>query len=171
MAGLVNALKRHVQLDQAPVQLVDVAEGLDDTLVILRSKLTNVRVMREYAKDLPRIQGWGGELNQVWTNLIDNAIHAMNRKGTLTLRTFADGDGVGVEVEDDGPGIPEEIRERIFEPFFTTKGPGGGMGLGLDMSWNIVVNRHGGSIGVDSRPGRTVFRITLPKGAKTSVSP
>jgi signal transduction histidine kinase len=171
MAGLVNALKRHVQLDQAPVQLVDIAEGLDDTLVILRSKITNVRVIREYTKDLPRIQGWGGELNQVWTNLIDNAIYAMDRKGTLTLRTFPDGEGVGVEIEDDGPGIPEEIRERIFEPFFTTKGPGGGMGLGLDMCWNIVVNRHGGSIGVESRPGRTVFRITLPREAKTSVSP
>jgi signal transduction histidine kinase len=166
IAGLVNALKRHVQLDQAPVQLVDVAEGLDDTLVILRSKLTNVRVLREYAKDLPRIQGLGSELNQVWTNLVDNAIHAMDRKGTLRLRTFFDDESVGVEVEDDGPGIPEEIRERIFEPFFTTKGPGGGMGLGLDMCWNIVVNRHGGSVGVESRPGRTVFRVTLPRDAK-----
>jgi signal transduction histidine kinase len=170
MAGLVNALKRHVQLDQAPVQLVDVTEGLDDTLVILKSKLMDVRVLREYSESLPRIQGFGGELNQVWTNLIDNAIHAMGRKGTLTLRTFHDDNVVGVEVEDDGPGIPEAIRDRIFEPFFTTKGPGGGMGLGLDMSWNIVVNRHGGSIGVESRPGRTVFRVTLPKEAKFSVS-
>jgi signal transduction histidine kinase len=171
MAGLVNALKRHVQLDQAPIQLVDIAEGLDDTLVILKSKLTQVRVMREYSRDLPRIQGFGGELNQVWTNLIDNAIHAMDRKGTLTLRTFHDGEEVGVEVEDDGPGIPEDIRERIFEPFFTTKGPGGGMGLGLDMSWNIIVNRHGGSIAVESQPGRTVFRVTLPKDRKSSVPP
>jgi signal transduction histidine kinase len=171
MAGLVNALKRHVQLDQAPVQLVDVTEGLDDTLVILRSKLMDVRVLREYSQGLPRIQGVGGELNQVWTNLIDNAVHAMGRKGTLTLRTFHDGNVVGVEVEDDGPGIPEAIRDRIFEPFFTTKGPGGGMGLGLDMSWNIVVNRHGGAISVESRPGRTVFRVTLPKVAKISVSP
>jgi signal transduction histidine kinase len=171
MAGLVNALKRHVQLDQAPVQLVDVALGLDDTLIILKSKLNDVRVLREYSEDLPRIQGWGGELNQVWTNLIDNAIHAMNRKGTLTLRTFVDGDDVGVEVEDDGAGIPEDIRERIFEPFFTTKGPGGGMGLGLDMSWNIVVNRHGGAISVESRPGKTVFRVTLPKARKISVAP
>lgn len=171
MAALVNALKRHVQLDQAAVQLVDVAEGLDDTLMILKSKLTKVRVIREYSKDLPRIQAYASELNQVWTNLIDNAIHAMDRKGTLTLRTFAEGEGVGVEVEDDGPGIPEAIRDRIFEPFFTTKGPGGGMGLGLDMCWNIVVNRHGGSIGVESRPGRTVFRITLPREAKTSVPP
>jgi signal transduction histidine kinase len=172
MAALVNALKRHVQLDQAPAAgVVDIAEGLDDTLIILRSKLTNVRVVREYEKDLPRIQGYASELNQVWTNLIDNAIHAMDRKGTLTLRTFSEGDGVGVEVEDTGAGIPEEIRERIFEPFFTTKGPGGGMGLGLDMSWNIVVNRHGGSIGAESRPGRTVFRVTLPRGKKISVSP
>jgi signal transduction histidine kinase len=171
MAALVNALKRHVQLDQAAVQLVDVAEGLDDTLMILKSKLSNVRVVREYGKDLPRIQAYASELNQVWTNLIDNAIHAMDRKGTLTLRIFADGEGVGVEVEDNGPGIPEAIRDRIFEPFFTTKGPGGGMGLGLDMSWNIVVNRHGGSIGVESRPGRTVFRVTLPREARTSVPP
>ena len=132
--------------------------------MILRSKLANVRVVREYAQDLPRIQGWGSELNQVWTNLIDNAIHAMGGKGTLTLRTLRDGEGVTVEVEDDGPGIPEEIRERIFEPFFTTKGPGGGMGLGLDTCWNIVVNRHAGSHdAVESRPGRTVFRVTLPK--------
>jgi signal transduction histidine kinase len=171
MAVLVNALKRHVQLDQAPVGPVDLAEGLDDTLIILRSKLTDVRVVREYEKDLPRIQGYPSELNQVWTNLIDNAIHAMNRKGTLTLRTFSEGDAVGVEVEDDGAGIPEDIREKIFEPFFTTKGPAGGMGLGLDMSWNIVVNRHGGSIGVESRPGRTVFRVTLPKSNKNTISP
>jgi signal transduction histidine kinase len=170
MAALVNALKRHVQLDQAPVQLVDLAQGLDDTLVILRSKLVNVRVLREYEKNLPCIQGYGSELNQVWTNLIDNAVQAMGGKGILTLRTFVDDESVRVEVEDDGPGIPEAIRERIFEPFFTTKGPGGGMGLGLDTSWNIVVNRHRGAITVESRPGRTVFRVVLPKDQKITVS-
>jgi signal transduction histidine kinase len=171
MAGLVNALKRHVQLDRAPVQVVDLNQGLDDTLVILRSKLTNVRVIREYAASLPRIEGWASELNQVWTNLIDNAIHAVGGTGTLTLRTFPDGEAVTVEVEDDGPGIPSEIRERIFEPFFTTKGPGGGMGLGLEACWNIVVDRHRGTITVESRPGRTVFRVTLPTDTRSSISP
>jgi signal transduction histidine kinase len=171
IATLVNTLKRHVQLDQAPVQIVDLHQGLDDTLVILKSKLKDVRVVREYAADLPRIQGYGGELNQVWTNLIDNAVHAMDRKGTLTLRTCVDGEGVVVEVEDDGPGIPEAIRERIFEPFFTTKGPGGGMGLGLDTCWNIVVHRHRGALSLDTRPGRTVFRVALPKDTRTSISP
>jgi signal transduction histidine kinase len=164
MAGLVNALKRHVQLDQAPVQLVDIAEGLDDTLVILRSKITNVRVIREYTKDLPRIQGWGGELNLVWTNLIDNAIYAMDRKGTLTLRTFPDGEGVGVEIEDDGPGIPEEIRERIFEPFFTTRSDARAVGLGLPVARSIAATCGGSLQLADGPSGSTTFVVELPAG-------
>ena len=162
ISQIVKALKTYSYLDQAPVQAVDVREGLEDTLLILRSKLEGISVRREYAPDLPRIQGYGSELNQVWTNLIDNAAYAVDGKGEIVLRTRREGDFVIVEVQDNGPGIPAEIKDRIFDPFFTTKPVGQGTGLGLDISYNIVVNKHRGDIQVSSEPGRTVFEVRLP---------
>jgi signal transduction histidine kinase len=163
IAELVKALKGYTYLDQAPVQAVDIHEGLDSTLVILRSKLkSGITVRREYAPDLPRVQAYGSELNQVWTNLIDNAIDATNGEGTVTLRTRRDGEWVLVEVEDNGSGIPEDILPNLFDPFFTTKPPGSGTGLGLNISHNIVVHKHQGRIDVSSRPGKTCFAVRIP---------
>jgi PAS domain S-box-containing protein len=162
---LVQALKTYTYLDRAPVQDVDVRDGLENTLIILHNKLKNgVTVTREYDDDLPRLQAYAGELNQVWTNLIDNAVDAMGGTGNLTIRARRcdDAGSVVVEIEDDGPGIPDDVRQRIYDPFFTTKPPGVGTGLGLNISHNIIVAKHGGSISVDSEPGRTCFRITLP---------
>jgi signal transduction histidine kinase len=160
---IVKALKGYTYLDQAPIQNVNLHEGLDSTLVILRSKLKpGITVHRQYAPDLPRIQAYGSELNQVWTNLIDNAIDAMNGSGTITLRTRKDAAWAIVEIEDTGPGIPEEIQPHLFDPFFTTKPPGQGTGLGLNISHNIVVQKHGGRIDVVSRPGMTRFEVRIP---------
>ena len=160
---LVKALKTYTYMDQAPVQSVDVREGLNNTLIILHNKLkAGVTVIREYAKDLPVIQAYASELNQVWTNIIDNAIDAMDGRGTLVVRTRQEGRWVVVEIEDDGPGIPEENQSKIFDPFFTTKAPGQGTGLGLNISRNLVVQKHGGQISVKSRPGSTCFAVRLP---------
>jgi len=162
IAEIVKAVKAYAYLDQAPVQSVDVHEGLNNTLVILRHKLkTGVTVMREYAPDLPHIEAYGSELNQVWTNIIDNAVDAMKGQGQLVLRTYPQDDQVVVEIADDGPGIPAEIQSRIFDPFFTTKPPGSGTGLGLHIAYNIV-QRHSGQIRVTSQPGATRFEVTLP---------
>jgi signal transduction histidine kinase len=163
ISELVKALKDYTYLDQAPVQAVDIHEGLDSTLVILRSKLRpGITVHREYATDLPRIQAFGSELNQVWTNLVDNAIDAMNGQGEITLRTRADDPWVIVDIEDNGPGIPPEILPNLFDPFFTTKAPGSGTGLGLNISHNIVVGKHQGQIDVSSQPGQTRFEVRIP---------
>jgi len=163
ISEIVKALKTYTYLDQAPVQEVDVHEGLESTLVILRSKLKpGIEVRREFAAELPRITAYGSELNQVWTNIIDNAADAMEGRGVVTLRTRAEGGAVVVEIEDTGPGIPPENQSRIFDPFFTTKPPGKGTGLGLDISYRIVVQRHRGDIKVFSRPGKTTFQVTLP---------
>jgi signal transduction histidine kinase/predicted CoA-binding protein len=168
ISEIVKALKGYAYLDQAPVQEVDVHEGIDSTLVILRHKLkAGINVVRDYAPDLPRIQAWGSELNQVWTNILDNAADALAdrvRDGSaeITIRTRRDGDFVVVEIADNGPGIPAEIQERIFEAFFTTKPPGKGTGLGLDISYRIVVHRHRGDLRVSSRPGQTTFTVKLP---------
>jgi PAS domain S-box-containing protein len=160
---LVRALKTYTFMDQAPVQDVDVRLGLDNTLIILHNKLKHgVRVVREYDDALPAIQAYAGELNQVWTNLIDNAIDAMGGEGTLTIRARHVGDRVEVSVEDDGPGIPPEIRSKLFDPFFTTKPQGEGTGLGLPISRNIIVKRHQGDFEVESEPGRTRFTVRLP---------
>ncbi len=159
---IVRALKSYVYLDQAPVQPVDVHEGLDNTLVILRNKLKHgVTVHREYEHDLPKIYGYGSELNQVWTNIIDNAIDAMDGQGEITLRTHHDNEWVIVEIEDMGPGIPSEIQTKIFNPFFTTKPVGKGTGLGLNISYNII-HKHGGEIKLTSNPGKTCFQVRLP---------
>ena len=163
IAEIVKALKTYTYMDQAPVQSVDVREGLDNTLIILHNKLKKgVTVRREYAEDLPVIQAYASELNQVWTNLIDNAIDAMDGKGTLIVRARRDDPWVVVEIEDDGHGIPKAIQSKIFDPFFTTKGPGAGTGLGLNISRNLVVQKHQGQILVDSGPGRTCFTVRLP---------
>ncbi|KAA3645496.1 MAG: histidine kinase [Chloroflexi bacterium] len=163
VANIVKALKSYSYLDQAPMQDVDIQKGLEDTLLILRSKLKDgVEVLREYGEDMPHIEAYGSELNQVWTNLIDNAADAMNGKGALTLRTRLDGKWYVVEVEDNGPGIPDNVLPKLFNPFFTTKEPGQGTGLGLDISYNIVVNKHRGDVKVLSEPGKTVFQVWLP---------
>ena len=165
ISDIVKALKSYSYLDQAPIQEVDVHQGLDNTLIILRSKTKQgIRIVREYADDLPKITAYGSELNQVWTNILDNAIDAMKGQGTITIRTRKEGNEVVVELEDEGPGIPEDVLPQIFDPFFTTKGPGHGTGLGLNISYNIIVEKHGGEIKVDSEPGRTVFQVRLPIG-------
>ncbi len=161
ISELVAAVKRYARKDEAPVQNVDVHESLEDTLIILRPEHAGVRVERDYAPGLPSIEAYGSELNQVWTNLVGNAVEAMAGDGTLTLRTYRDSDRVVVEVVDAGPGIPPEVLPRIFEPYFTTKPPGQGTGLGLHVAYDIVA-RHGGDLRVDSRPGKTSFRVFLP---------
>jgi signal transduction histidine kinase len=160
---IVKALKTYTYMDQAPVQSVDVRKELDNTLIILHNKLKRgVTVVREYASDLPVIEAYASELNQVWTNIIDNAIDAMDGEGKLFVRARREDPWLVVEIEDDGPGIPEEIQSQIFDPFFTTKGPGEGTGLGLNISRNLVVQKHGGQISVSSKPGSTCFSVRLP---------
>ena len=166
---IIKALKGYSFMDQAPVQAVDVREGLNDTLVMLNSKLRKgVKVNLDFAETLPRIQGHGSELNQVWTNLIDNAISAMGGEGKIELRAYQDDDWVVVEVVDNGPGIPIEAQEKIFDPFYTTKAPGEGTGLGLNISHGIIVEKHDGQISVMSKPGMTCFNIKLPIMGNTS---
>ncbi len=160
---IVTALKTYAHLEQTPPQQVDVRDGLDNTLIMLRSRLRpGVSVQREYAPDLPAITGYGSELNQVWTNLIDNAITAMEGQGHLTLRARRDGNWVVVEIIDTGPGIPAEQQHRIFDPFFTTKAPGEGTGLGLSISHDIITQKHKGELRVVSQPGNTCFQVRLP---------
>ncbi|MGN9910492.1 ATP-binding protein [Phytohabitans sp. LJ34] len=163
ISALVGAAKQYSQLDRAPHQVVDVHKLLDSTLIMLTAKISpNVTVVKEYDHTLPEIPGYPAELNQVWTNLIDNALGAMGGSGTLTIRTERDGDQVAVTVGDTGGGIAPDIRPRIFEPFFTTKPVGEGTGLGLDISYRIVVNKHHGDIKVQSEPGKTEFTVLLP---------
>jgi signal transduction histidine kinase len=166
ISDLVLAAKQYSQLDRAPHRFIDVHEGLDATLVMFGRKLgdeAGVGIVKEYDRTLPLIPAYPAELNQVWTNIIDNAIDAMGGSGTLTVRTGrVDDDCVFVEIGDTGPGIPPDVRQRIFEPFFTTKPVGRGTGLGLDVSYRVVVNRHRGDITVTSEPGNTRFRVRLP---------
>jgi signal transduction histidine kinase len=163
ISGLVAAAKQYSQLDRAPHQVVDVHELLDATLTMLAAKIpSGIRVVREYDRSLPAVPAYAAELNQVWTNLIDNAVGAMGTEGTLTVHTGREEDCVMVDIVDTGPGIPDDVRPRIFEPFFTTKPVGEGTGLGLDISYRIVVIKHHGDIRVDSRPGHTMFRVVLP---------
>lgn len=168
ISAIVKAMKSYTYLDQAPVVRMNVHQGLDETLMILRHKLKNdIRVKREYAPDLPPIEAHGSELNQVWTNLIDNAADALRSAespdATITLRTREEGDWVIVTIADNGPGIPKDVLPNIFDAFYTTKPIGQGTGLGLDISYNIVVNKHKGDIRVNSEPGRTEFEVWLPK--------
>ena len=160
---LVKALKTYTYMDQAPVQSIDLRKELDNTLIILRSKLKKgVEVVREYAEDLPAIEAYASELNQVWTNLIDNGIDAMEGSGTLIIRAKREDPWLVVEIEDSGPGIPPEHLPKIFDPFFTTKPPGEGTGLGLNISRNLIVKKHHGKMSVKSEPGSTCFTVHLP---------
>ncbi|GGK51604.1 ATP-binding protein [Nocardia camponoti] len=169
ISTLVGAAKQYSQMDRAPFQVVDVHELLDSTLVMLNRKLGDgVRVVKDYDRSLPPIPCYAAELNQVWTNLIDNAVYAMGGNGTLTIRTYRENDCVAVEIGDTGGGIAPEARGRIFEPFFTTKPVGDGTGLGLDISFRIVVNKHNGDIRVDSEPGDTRFIVRLPLESPTN---
>ncbi len=162
MSEIVRSVKAYSYLDQGPIQQVDVHQGLENTLVILRHKMKDgVTVKREYATDLPLIEAHGSELNQVWTNILDNAVDAMQGRGEITLRTRAEGDKIIVEIQDNGPGIPAEIQKRVYEPFFTTKPPGQGTGLGLHIAYTVV-NNHAGKLDLTSDPGKTCFQVTLP---------
>jgi signal transduction histidine kinase len=163
ISSLVDAARQYSQLDRAPYQVVDVHELLDSTLMMLGAKIgPGITVVKDYGTGLPRIPAYPGELNQVWTNLIDNAVAAMDGTGRLTVRTALDRDQLLVEFADTGTGVPPDIQDRIFEPFFTTKPVGQGTGLGLDISWRIVVGRHHGDLRVESVPCDTRFQVRLP---------
>jgi signal transduction histidine kinase len=163
ITALVAAAKQYSQLDRAPFQWINVHEGLKATLVMFAGKFGHgITLAKEFDRELPEIPAYPAELNQVWTNIIDNALSAMGESGTLTVSTALDGDYALVEIGDTGPGIPPENRKRVFEPFFTTKGVGEGTGLGLDVSWRVVVNRHHGDLRVQSKPGDTRFQVRLP---------
>jgi signal transduction histidine kinase len=163
VSELVAGIKTYSQMDRASHQRVDLREGLESTLLVMGPKLrTGVTVLRHWGDDVPLVDGMPGELNQVWTNLVDNAVDAMGGAGTLTVTTSRDGDGVVVEVADTGAGLSPEALQRAFEAFYTTKDVGRGTGLGLDIARRIVVDRHGGSIDVQSKPGDTRFRVRLP---------
>ena len=163
ISELVAAVRSYSQLDRASLQPTDVAGGLESTLTILRPKLGDgVTVVREYGDDVPPVEAYAGELNQVWTNLIDNALDAMDGTGTLRMTTRADTDGVVVEIADTGPGMAPEVAARAFDAFYSTKDVGKGTGLGLDIARRIVTERHGGTIAIDSHPGGTRLRVRLP---------
>ncbi len=160
---LVGAMKAYSYMDRAAQQEIDIHKGIDDTLTILHHKLKQgISVTRDYDRSLPNICAYGSELNQVWTNLLDNAIDAMDGKGNISIRTARDGDDALIEIGDDGPGIPLAIQERIWEPFFTTKAVGEGTGLGLDIALRIICHHHKGDIKVRSQPGDTRFTVRLP---------
>ena len=164
IAELVKAVKNYAYMDQAPVQEIDVREGIENTLTILSYKIRHgdIKIVRKFADDLPRITAFGGELNQVWTNLLDNALDAVGGKGTITIRAYSQGERLTVEICDDGPGIPDNIKNRIFDPFFTTKPIGKGTGLGLEACYRIVVQGHHGELKVESKPGDTRFIVSVP---------
>jgi signal transduction histidine kinase len=179
ISALVADAKQYSQMDRAPFQVADVHEGLRSTLSMFADRLSKdaskdtkaVTVIKDFDKSLPEIPCYPGDLNQVWTNIIDNAIAAMRDKGgTLTVRTCREGESMArVEICDTGPGVPEDVREHIFEPFFTTKPFGEGTGLGLDLAWNIVVKKHRGDLRVESVPGDTRFIVLLPLEMAPSV--
>lgn len=162
VADLVKAIKSYTHMDQSPMQEINIHEGIESTLTMLGYKLKNVEVVRAFDKSVPRIMAYGGELNQVWTNLIDNAIDAVGGSGKICVGTFVEDNQVVVEIVDNGKGIPPEVQPRLFEPFFTTKSVGTGTGLGLLISNRIVASRHGGEIEFESKPGETRFKVRLP---------
>ena len=163
VSDIVGALKGYTHLGQSPLQSIDLHEGIDNTLVMLHMKLADgITVRRDYGADMPALQAYGNELNQVWTNLLNNAVDAVGREGEIVIRTSHQSGWARVEIEDNGPGIPDEITPRIFDPFFTTKPPGKGTGLGLSICHSIVTRKHRGELRVDSRPGCTRFTVRLP---------
>ena len=170
IAELVKAVKSYSYMDQSPMQEVDIHEGLENTLTMLGHKLKNMTVERSFDKTLPRVMTYGSELNQVWTNLLDNAIDAVGGTGKICIGTCREDDQVVVEIVDNGPGIPKEVQAHMFEPFFTTKGVGTGTGLGLIISNRIVADRHGGEIEFESKPGETRFKVRLPIMGKPAVA-
>jgi signal transduction histidine kinase len=167
ISDIVGAVRSYAFTGGAPLQAVSLEAMLDDTLVMMGHRIGGIEVVREYG-DTPQIEAYGSELNQVWTNLIDNAVDAVTEAGRdpgrIVIRTLREDPSVVVEIEDDGTGIPSEALPRVFDSFFTTKPPGSGTGLGLDISYGIVVQRHGGEIDIDSEPGRTTVRVALPMG-------
>ncbi len=164
MSGLVGAVKSYAYMDRGDLVEIDLHEGLETTLTVLGHKLkhTEIAVVRDYDRALPKLTVWGSELNQVWTNLLDNAIDALGERGTITIATRAEGSCAVVEITDDGPGIEEDVVGKIFDPFFTTKDVGQGTGLGLATARRIVVERHDGSLTLDTQPGHTTFLVRLP---------
>lgn len=162
ISDLVAAVRSYSQLDRASTQPTDLVEGLESTLVMLGHRLGDVALVRRYGEDVPRIEAVAGELNQVWTNLIGNAVDAMEGSGTLTVTTRTHGTGVVVEITDTGAGMPPEVQAHAFEPFYTTKDVGKGTGLGLDISRRIVMEHHDGDITVDSGPSGTTLQVWLP---------
>jgi signal transduction histidine kinase len=164
MSDLVGAVKTYAYLDRGGLVEVDLHDGIETTLMILNHKLkhTSITVVRDYDRSLPKLTVRGSELNQVWTNLLDNAIYALGDQGTITIATRREGTCAVVEITDDGPGIPPELHEKVFDSFFTTKEVGRGTGLGLATARTVVVEHHDGSLGLESRPGRTTFRVSLP---------
>jgi PAS domain S-box-containing protein len=168
ISELVQAVKGYSHMDRATEQYVDVHDGLENTLIILGHRLRNITVHRDYGKDLPPIRVFGNTLNQVWTNILDNAVDATDGKGSVIIRTRRVDDQVVVEIEDNGAGISEADLACIFEPFYTTKPQGQGTGLGLDTAWRIVTEEHGGTISAESVPGRTVFRVAVPIAEQSS---
>ena len=163
---LVKAVKSYSYMDQSPMQEIDIHEGIESTLTMLGHKLKNVTLIRAFDRSIPRIPAYGSELNQVWTNLIDNAIDAVKGTGKVCVGTSFEHDQVVVEIVDGGPGIPASVQSRMFEPFFTTKSVGTGTGLGLIISNRIVGDRHGGEIEFESKPGETRFKVRLPVNHK-----
>jgi signal transduction histidine kinase len=169
ISDLVAAVRSYSQMDRASIQHIDVTDGLESTLVMLGHKLGDgIKVVRDYGTGVPSIDAYAGELNQVWTNLIDNAVDAMDGAGTLKIATRTDGDDVVVEIGDTGPGMSPKVAARAFEAFYTTKDVGKGTGLGLDIAQRIVVERHGGTITIDSRPGKTLLRVRIPVRPRAS---
>jgi signal transduction histidine kinase len=162
ISNLVDAVKSYSQMDRASLQHIDIRDGIESTLVMLGPKLANIEVQRDFGSDVPHIDAYAAELNQVWTNLIENAKDAMEGHGTLRIATCRDGDDLVVDVIDSGHGIPADVQDRVFEPFFTTKDVGKGTGLGLDISRRIIVERHHGEITFDSKPGQTTARVRIP---------
>lgn len=162
ITNLVEAVKSYSQMDRAAMQRVDIRDGIESTLVMLAPKLAGIEIERDFGADVPSFDAYAGELNQVWTNLIDNAIDAMDGHGTLRLSTRLDGSDVIVDISDSGHGMTGDVEARVFEPFFTTKDVGKGTGLGLDISRRIVADRHGGEISFDSAPGHTTVHVRLP---------
>ncbi len=168
VAELVKAMKDYSYMGQSPMQEVDIHDGIESTLTMLGHKLKNVTLNRAYDRSIPRITAYGSELNQVWTNLIDNAIDAVNGTGKICIGTCHEDDQLVVEIVDNGSGIPPEVQSHMFEPFFTTKPIGSGTGLGLIISNRIVADRHGGEIEFESKPGETRFKVRLPINRKQS---
>jgi len=163
ISSLVNAFKSYSYMDQSPIQTVDIHRGLDDTLTLMQGSLgTGIDVVRAYQHDLPKIEVRGSELNQVWANVLTNAVEAIGTSGAITVSTRLDGDHLLVQIQDDGPGVPKDIQGKVFDPFFTTKEVGAGPGLGLDVARRVVTTRLSGEIGLRSRPGETVFWVRLP---------